>query len=286
MSHTVASPATSAARDPREERKVLAGTLVGTTIEWYDFFIYAQAAALILGPLFFAPMGAQGAQIASWASLGISFLVRPLGAIVAGHMGDRFGRKIVLSMTLIGMGAATVLIGLLPTYAQIGVWAPILLVLLRLLQGFSAGGEWGGAALLSVEHAPHGKRGLFGSAPQVGVPLGMLMATGDLGVRGLQLDIPGGLAHPGFRRRQGRHRALLGDLAELHDRRTVHPRRLRGGVDGRLATHELEEDLVLHRRRQQLLRAPRRARRARPGILVRRGHRHSLSGQPDPHSVV
>ncbi|CAM3773573.1 MFS transporter [Micrococcus flavus] len=180
MSHTVASPATSAARDPREERKVLAGTLVGTTIEWYDFFIYAQAAALILGPLFFAPMGAQGAQIASWASLGISFLVRPLGAIVAGHMGDRFGRKIVLSMTLIGMGAATVLIGLLPTYAQIGVWAPILLVLLRLLQGFSAGGEWGGAALLSVEHAPHGKRGLFGSAPQVGVPLGMLMATGVL----------------------------------------------------------------------------------------------------------
>lgn len=180
MSHTVASPAISAARDPHEERKVLAGTLVGTTIEWYDFFIYAQAAALILGPLFFAPMGAQGAQIASWASLGISFLVRPLGAIVAGHMGDRFGRKIVLSMTLIGMGAATVLIGLLPTYAQIGVWAPILLVLLRLLQGFSAGGEWGGAALLSVEHAPHGKRGLFGSAPQVGVPLGMLMATGVL----------------------------------------------------------------------------------------------------------
>ncbi|MDO4239635.1 MFS transporter [Micrococcus sp.] len=180
MSHTVASPAAPAARDPREERKVLAGTLVGTTIEWYDFFIYAQAAALVLGPLFFAPMGEGGAQIASWASLGISFLVRPLGAIVAGHMGDRFGRKIVLAITLIGMGAATVLIGLLPTYAQIGIAAPILLVLLRLVQGFSAGGEWGGAALLAVEHAPRGKRGLFGSAPQIGVPLGMIVATAVL----------------------------------------------------------------------------------------------------------
>ncbi|MCR8675423.1 MHS family MFS transporter [Micrococcus sp. HG099] len=183
MSHTTAAhgaehPART--RDRAEERKVLAGTLVGTTIEWYDFFIYAQAAALVFAPLFFAPMGEQGAQIASWASLGISFLVRPLGAIVAGHMGDRFGRKLVLSLTLIGMGAATVLIGLLPTYASIGIWAPILLVVFRLLQGFSAGGEWGGAALLSVEHAPRGKRGLFGSAPQIGVPLGMLLATGVL----------------------------------------------------------------------------------------------------------
>ena len=161
----------------REERRVLAGTLVGTTIEWYDFFIYAQAAALVLGTLFFAPMGEAGAQIASWASLGISFLVRPLGAIVAGHMGDRFGRKAVLALTLIGMGGATVLIGLLPTYAQIGVWAPVLLILFRLLQGFSAGGEWGGAALMAVEHAPRGKRGLFGAYPQIGVPLGMILAT-------------------------------------------------------------------------------------------------------------
>ena len=180
MSHTTAAHGAehpARVRDRTEERKVLAGTLVGTTIEWYDFFIYAQAAALVFAPLFFAPMGEQGAQIASWASLGISFLVRPLGAIVAGHLGDRFGRKLVLSLTLIGMGAATVLIGLLPTYAQIGVWAPILLVVFRLLQGFSAGGEWGGAALLSVEHAPRGKRGLFGSAPQIGVPLGMILAT-------------------------------------------------------------------------------------------------------------
>ncbi|WP_343282125.1 MFS transporter [Micrococcus sp. 2A] len=180
MSHTVASPAAPAARDPREERKVLAGTLVGTTIEWYDFFIFAQATALVFATLFFAPMGSTGSQIAAWVTLGISFLVRPLGAIIAGHLGDKFGRKIVLSFTLIGMGVATTLIGVLPTYAQIGVWAPILLVLLRLLQGFSAGGEWGGAALLAVEHAPKGKRGLFGAAPQVGVPLGMILATGVL----------------------------------------------------------------------------------------------------------
>ncbi|MGW5854444.1 MULTISPECIES: MFS transporter [Micrococcus] len=180
MSHTVASPAAPAARDPREERKVLAGTLVGTTIEWYDFFIFAQATALVFAALFFAPMGSTGSQIAAWVTLGISFLVRPLGAIIAGHLGDKFGRKIVLSFTLIGMGVATTLIGVLPTYAQIGVWAPILLVLLRLLQGFSAGGEWGGAALLAVEHAPKGKRGLFGAAPQVGVPLGMILATGAL----------------------------------------------------------------------------------------------------------
>lgn len=155
MSHTVASPAAPApARDRREERKVIAGTVVGTTIEWYDFFIFAQATALVFAALFFQPMGENGSQIAAWVTLGISFLVRPLGAIVAGHLGDRFGRKLVLSLTLIGMGLATTLIGLLPTYAQIGVWAPILLVALRLLQGLSAGGEWGGAALLAVEHAP------------------------------------------------------------------------------------------------------------------------------------
>ncbi|WP_144790755.1 MFS transporter [Kocuria palustris] len=185
MSHTpgadsAAPPPQDAERSPdqrREERKVLAGTMVGTTIEWYDFFIYAQAAALILGPLFFEPLGTTGAQIASWLSLGISFLVRPIGAIVAGHVGDRYGRKVVLVMTLVGMGAATVLIGLLPTYAQIGAAAPILLVLLRLVQGFSAGGEWGGAALMSVEHAPSHRRGWFSGFPQIGVPAGMVLAS-------------------------------------------------------------------------------------------------------------
>lgn len=164
----------------REQRRVLAGTVVGTSIEWYDFFIYAQAAGVVLGPLFFAPAGETVGQIVAWASLGISFLFRPLGAIVAGHLGDRLGRKQMLVLTLILMGLATSLIGVLPTYAQVGLTAPILLVLLRILQGFSAGGEWGGAALMSVEHAPHGKRGFFGAYPQIGVPIGMILATATL----------------------------------------------------------------------------------------------------------
>lgn len=161
----------------REERKVLAGTLVGTTIEWYDFFIYAQAAGLVLGPLFFAPLGETGAQLASWASIGISFLFRPLGAIVAGHLGDKLGRKRMLVFTLIMMGLATSLIGVLPTHSQIGASAAVLLIFLRVLQGFSAGGEWGGAALMSVEHAPDNRRGFFGAYPQIGVPCGMILAT-------------------------------------------------------------------------------------------------------------
>lgn len=180
---------TSATAEPlsperrREQRKVLIGTLVGTSIEWYDFFIYAQAAGLVLGPLFLAPVAAQNpglAQVLSFATIGISFLFRPLGAVVAGHLGDRFGRKRMLVLTLILMGASTALIGLLPTYAVIGAAAPILLVLLRVLQGFSAGGEWGGAALMAVEHAPQGRRSFFGAYPQIGVPIGMIVATGVL----------------------------------------------------------------------------------------------------------
>ncbi|UOQ59154.1 MHS family MFS transporter [Leucobacter rhizosphaerae] len=163
-----------------EQRKVLAGTVVGTTIEWYDFFIYAQAAGAVFATLYFAPAGETIGQIVAWASLGISFLFRPLGAIVAGHLGDRLGRKRMLVLTLILMGLATALIGILPTYAQIGVAAPVLLVLLRVLQGFSAGGEWGGAALMSVEHAPVNKRGFFGAYPQIGVPLGMILATATM----------------------------------------------------------------------------------------------------------
>lgn len=153
-------------RTRAEERRVLAGTLVGTTIEWYDFFIYAQAAAFVLAPLFFEPLAADNAalaQILSWASIGISFLFRPLGAVVAGHLGDKYGRKLVLVIILIGMGGATTAIGLLPTYAAMGIAAPILLILMRILQGFSAGGEWGGAALMAVEHAPTNRRSFFGS---------------------------------------------------------------------------------------------------------------------------
>jgi MFS family permease len=164
----------------REERRVLAGTLVGTTIEWYDFFIYAQAAGVVLGPLFLAPVAKENpglSQVIAFATIGISFLFRPLGAIVAGHLGDRLGRKKMLVFTLIMMGLSTSLIGVLPTYAQVGALAPLLLILLRVLQGFSAGGEWGGAALMSVEHAPKGRRGYFGAYPQIGVPIGMILAT-------------------------------------------------------------------------------------------------------------
>lgn len=174
------SPTPTTSRISSEHRKVLGGAMVGTTIEWFDFFIYAQAAGLIFAAQFFNPVSNDNpslAQVIAWASLGISFLFRPLGAVVAGHLGDRLGRKPVLVLTLVGMGGATVAMGLLPTYAQIGIAAPLILVLLRILQGISAGGEWGGAALIAVEHAPARRRGLFGAFPQVGVPAGMLLAT-------------------------------------------------------------------------------------------------------------
>jgi MFS family permease len=178
MSHT-SSPVSVA----REERKVLASTLVGTTIEWYDFFIYAQLSATLLTPLFLAPAQESNpamAGVIAFATLGISFLFRPLGAVIAGRIGDKIGRKPMLVATLVLMGVATAGIGVLPTYAQAGVIAPVLLIILRILQGFSAGGEWGGAALLAVEHAPLKRRGFYGSFPQIGVPLGMILATGLL----------------------------------------------------------------------------------------------------------
>ena len=160
------------------QRRVVFATIVGTTVEWYDFFIYATAAGLVFAELFFKPAGPQMAAIVSFASVGISFLFRPLGAFLAGHFGDRLGRRAVLVLTLLLMGGATTLIGVLPTYAQAGMLAPALLLLLRILQGISAGGEWGGAVLLAVEHAPAARRGLAGSFPQIGVPLGMLLAAG------------------------------------------------------------------------------------------------------------
>lgn len=166
----------------REQRRVIAGTIVGTSIEWYDFFLYASAAGLVFGELFFKPLGPQASVLVSFLTVGLSFLFRPFGAFLAGHFGDRWGRKRVLMITLIGMGAATTLIGVLPTYHTAGVIAPILLFLLRILQGISAGGEWGGAALMSVEHAPVDRRGLYGASPQIGVPLGLLMASGMLAI--------------------------------------------------------------------------------------------------------
>ena len=165
---------------PADRRRVVFATVIGTTVEWYDFFIYASAAGLVFSQLFFQPLGPQAAILLSFATVGVSFLFRPLGAFLAGHIGDKYGRRVVLVLTLILMGAATALIGLLPTYAQIGMAAPIVLILLRVLQGISAGGEWGGAVLMAVEHAPRQKRGLFGASPQIGVPIGLLLASGIL----------------------------------------------------------------------------------------------------------
>jgi len=166
---TIASPA--------DRRRVVFATVIGTTVEWYDFFIYAFAAATVFAALFFEPMGQEFAQIVSFFSVGVSFLFRPLGAFLAGHFGDKIGRRPMLVLTLLLMGAATTLVGVLPTHALIGVWAPILLIFLRVVQGISAGGEWGGAVLMAVEHAPKRKRGLFGASPQIGVPIGLLLAS-------------------------------------------------------------------------------------------------------------
>ena len=164
----------------REQRRVAVATVIGTTIEWYDFFIYASAAGLVFPQLFFAPVGHQLEVLLSFASVGVSFLFRPLGAFLAGHFGDKIGRRAMLVITLLMMGASTTLIGLLPTYQAIGIAAPIILLCLRILQGISAGGEWGGAVLMAVEHAPAAKRGRFGAFPQIGVPIGLLLASGVL----------------------------------------------------------------------------------------------------------
>ncbi|EMD2446326.1 MFS transporter [Acinetobacter baumannii] len=160
-----------------EERKVAFATIIGTTVEWYDFIIYAAAAGLFFKDLFFTPAGSSLGTILTFATVGLSFLFRPLGAFLAGYMGDRYGRRFVLVMTLVLMGLATTSIGLLPTYESIGIWAPILLLILRILQGLAAGGEWGGAVLMAVEHAPSHKRGRFGAFPQIGVPLGLILAS-------------------------------------------------------------------------------------------------------------
>jgi len=165
-----------------DRRRVAFATVVGTTVEWYDFFTYAFAASSVFAVLFFEPAGAQLAPIWSTITIGVSFLFRPLGAFLAGHFGDRIGRRPMLVLTLILMGGATMLVGVLPTYAAVGVVAPILLVTLRILQGLSAGGEWGGAVLMAVEHAPRQRRGLFGAMPQIGVPIGLLLASAVLGV--------------------------------------------------------------------------------------------------------
>jgi len=157
--------------------KVAVASFIGTAIEWYDFFLYGTAAALVFNKLFFPSFDPLTGTMAAFATYAVGFVARPLGGVVFGHYGDKLGRKTMLSATLMIMGAATFAVGLLPTYETIGVWAPALLVFLRLLQGFGLGGEWGGAVLMAVEHAPAHRRGFYGSWPQMGAPAGMLVAN-------------------------------------------------------------------------------------------------------------
>lgn len=171
-------PAPAGSTNPVSARKVAAASLIGTTIEWYDFYIYGIAAALVLGPQFFPSFSSVGGTLAAFATFAVGFVARPVGGMIAGHLGDRIGRKSMLVATLLAMGGATFCIGLLPTYHTIGVWAPIILVTLRFVQGLAAGGEWGGAALMAVEYSPAGKRGFYGSFPAMGVPAGLILSNG------------------------------------------------------------------------------------------------------------
>lgn len=179
-------------------RRILFASLVGTSVEFYDFYIYATAASLVFGPLFF-PASSQSAQLmAAYASFGLAFLARPFGAIVFGHFGDRIGRKSTLVASLLLMGGSTMAIGILPTYAIAGWFAPLLLCVLRFGQGFGLGGEWGGAALLAVENAPVGYRARFGMFPQLGAPIGFIAANGLFLALGLALT-PAQFADWGWR---------------------------------------------------------------------------------------
>ena len=160
-----------------EARRVAVAGAIGTTIEWYDFFIYGTAAAVVFAPQFFPQVSRFAGTLAAFATFAVGFVARPLGGIVMGHFGDRLGRKSALVWCLMLMGLSTFAIGLLPNYARSGVWAPVLLVACRFIQGFALGGEWGGAVLMSVEHAPQGRRGLFGSFVALGLPAGIILSN-------------------------------------------------------------------------------------------------------------
>src|SRR4051794_5497901 len=170
-------------------RRVVLASLIGTTIEWYDFFLYGSASALVFNKLFFPEFDPLTGTFLAFATYALGFFARPVGGIVFGHFGDRVGRKRLLMVSLILMGFATALIGLLPTYGQIGIAAPAALILLRLVQGFAVGGEWGGAVLLAAEHGDAARRGFWASWPQAGVPAGNLLAAGILALlAGVQSD--------------------------------------------------------------------------------------------------
>jgi len=159
-------------------RTVLWASVLGTVVEWYDFLIYGTAAALVFNKLFFPSFAPATGTLAAFGTYAVGFAARPLGGIVFGHFGDRLGRKTMLMLTMMIMGGGTFLIGCLPTFGQVGIWAPLLLIVLRFVQGFGLGGEWGGAVLMVVEHAPAGRRGLYGSLVQLGFPLGLAVSTG------------------------------------------------------------------------------------------------------------
>jgi MFS transporter, MHS family, shikimate and dehydroshikimate transport protein len=179
---TDVEPSSAEGPSLRASRTVAFASLIGTTIEWYDFFIFGTAAALVFNEVFFPSFDPVTGTLAAFASFSVGFIARPFGGAVFAHYGDRIGRKPTLVYSLLLMGAATVLMGLLPGYASIGVWAPVLLVVLRFAQGFGVGGEWGGAALMAVEHAPRHRRGFYGAWPQVGVPAGLVLGTGAYAV--------------------------------------------------------------------------------------------------------
>lgn len=172
----------------KDLRRVLIASVVGSSVEWFDYFLYGTVAALVFNQLFFVTDDPAFGTLYAFATFALAFFIRPLGGIIFSHIGDRIGRKKTLVLTLSLMGLATFLMGVLPTYAQIGIWAPVFLIILRLIQGLGLGGEWGGALLLAVEYAPKEKRGFFGSVPQMGVTIGMLMGTIALSIMTLLPD--------------------------------------------------------------------------------------------------
>jgi metabolite-proton symporter len=161
----------------KEHRKVAAASFIGTAIEWYDYYLYGTCAALVFPYVFFPSYDPYVGTLVAFATYAVGFVARPIGGVIAGHYGDRIGRKAMLMLSLLVMGVSTVLIGFIPSYETIGIWAAIILCLLRIAQGFAVGGEWGAAVVMAVEHAPPGKRGLYGSFPQLGVPAGLLLST-------------------------------------------------------------------------------------------------------------
>lgn len=164
--------------DPKEVGRIARAAFVGTALEWYDFFLFGTASALVFNHLFFAGVGGANATLAAFATFGVGFLARPLGAIIFGHIGDKYGRRPALIISIVVIGVATGVIGLLPTYGSIGVWAPVMLTVLRLLQGVAVGGEWGGATTMAIEHAPEEKRGRYAALVQIGSPVGTLLSSG------------------------------------------------------------------------------------------------------------